>query len=182
MVLRVEMDDIDLTLLAELQHDADRSLDELGGLVGLSASAVSRRIAGYRRAGVLRRVVALLDPLEIGVAVHVVCQIVCRDDATDSLGALKSELLDLAEVVQCYEVAGTIDLIAVFATTTTARYKALTDRILTDNPSVQRFESHIALDVARPTALLPMPEADGGTRPTATGSGGPRRPRLRLES
>lgn len=163
------LDEIDRRLLTELQRDADRSLVELGTIVGLSPSAVSRRIGGYRRAGVIQHIVALADPFAVGVSLQVICQIVCIEDSTQALGALKTELLDLVEVVQCYEIAGNVDLIAVFAVPSMARYKSLTEHALSDNPVVRRFESHVVMETARPTARLPIYQPITAQRTPASG-------------
>ena len=55
------LDDFDHRLLDLLQRDASRTLTALGDAVGLSASAVQRRLGHYRRNGLLREV-AVLDP------------------------------------------------------------------------------------------------------------------------
>lgn len=61
MAVRPALDSFDHALLALLQLDADRTLTELGDAVGLSPSAVQRRIKRYRESGLLRQV-AVLDP------------------------------------------------------------------------------------------------------------------------
>ena len=57
----IALDDFDHRLLELLQRDAAVTLTTLGDAVGLSASAVQRRITRYRRHGLLRQV-AVLDP------------------------------------------------------------------------------------------------------------------------
>jgi Lrp/AsnC family transcriptional regulator, leucine-responsive regulatory protein len=55
------LDALDVDLLNLLQRDAGRTLRELGDDVGLSPSAVHRRIARYEAAGLIARRVAVLD-------------------------------------------------------------------------------------------------------------------------
>ena len=45
------LDPINVQLLEILQHDATQTLDELGATVGLSGSAVQRRIKQHERSG-----------------------------------------------------------------------------------------------------------------------------------
>lgn len=151
-----DFDDIDRRLLDELQHDADRPLHVLGDIVGLSPSATSRRIARYKRDGAIERTVAVIDPSRAGVALQAVCNVVCKDDSIEQFGALKSRLTALPEVVHCYEVAGTLDLIAVFAVPNMATYTRLTREHLASDPNVHRFESHIVIDVVKTTSALPL--------------------------
>jgi DNA-binding Lrp family transcriptional regulator len=56
------LDELDRKLLELLQNDAARPLYELGDRVGLSASAVQRRLSRYRSSGVIAKQIAVLDP------------------------------------------------------------------------------------------------------------------------
>ncbi|MBL1097663.1 Lrp/AsnC family transcriptional regulator [Streptomyces coffeae] len=60
------LDEIDAQLLDLLQRDAERTLHELGERVGPSPSAVQRRIARFRKDGLITRQVAVLDPHRFG--------------------------------------------------------------------------------------------------------------------
>ena len=61
MATPILLDDFDHRLLALLQDDAARTLTALGEAVGLSPSAVQRRLTRYRRHGLLQQV-AVLNP------------------------------------------------------------------------------------------------------------------------
>ena len=58
----LQLDDLDRKLLDLLQIDAARPLSQLGDLVGLSASAVQRRLSRYRSSGVIAKQIAVLNP------------------------------------------------------------------------------------------------------------------------
>jgi hypothetical protein len=58
------LDEFDHRLLELLQRDASTTLTTLGETVGLSASAVQRRIKRYRESG-LMRTVAVLNPAQL---------------------------------------------------------------------------------------------------------------------
>ncbi|MEY7971408.1 winged helix-turn-helix transcriptional regulator [Saccharomonospora xinjiangensis] len=64
--MRFVPDSVDLLLLRLVQEDAGLTLRELGERVGLSPSAVQRRLRAYRTAGVIAREVAVLDPAALG--------------------------------------------------------------------------------------------------------------------
>ena len=61
MTPRVQLDRTDHKLLGLLQRDASRTLFDLGHEVGLSTSAVQRRIGRYRQAGLIDRQVTVLS-------------------------------------------------------------------------------------------------------------------------
>ena len=62
----ISLDLIDLELLKELQVDADRSNVELARLVGLSPTATLHRVRRLKSTGIVRAVVAELDPTLAG--------------------------------------------------------------------------------------------------------------------
>lgn len=65
----LELDRIDLQLLAALQHDGHATNPQLGERVHLSASQVSRRIQRLQDAGLIDRCVTLLRPAKVGLTV-----------------------------------------------------------------------------------------------------------------
>ena len=65
------LDEIDLKLLAELERDADRTNAELAGVVALSPAATYNRIRRLRDEGVISRIVARVDPAEVGFSLQV---------------------------------------------------------------------------------------------------------------
>ena len=58
----MDLDDFDRRLLNLVQSDAGQTAEQLAGDVGLSASAVQRRLKRLREAGVIIREAAILDP------------------------------------------------------------------------------------------------------------------------
>src|SRR4051794_6865079 len=60
--MATSLDEIDVQLLVELQADADRTNVDLARLVGLSPAATLHRVRRLKESGVIRQVVARLDP------------------------------------------------------------------------------------------------------------------------
>ena len=79
-----QLDDLDRKLLDLLQDDAARPLYELGDLVGLSASAVQRRLSRYRSSGVIAKQIAVLNPDAVPGAV-LACVLVTLERETKRL-------------------------------------------------------------------------------------------------
>ena len=63
------MDRIDKKILHCLQRDASLSIAELAEKVGLSSTPCWRRVRELKKAGVIKRRVALLDPRRINLGV-----------------------------------------------------------------------------------------------------------------
>ena len=60
------IDSLDRKLLAELQEDASLTSDKLAERVGLSASAIHRRVRRLEKAGIIERRIAVVDPIKAG--------------------------------------------------------------------------------------------------------------------
>ena len=107
------LDEIDLSLLELLQQDARRSLRELGEVIGLSPSAVHRRIARYYSTGVIARQVALLDSRLIGGPQLAIVLVTLETESTHDHSVLRERLLTTPEVQQSYDVAGEWDYVVI---------------------------------------------------------------------
>jgi Lrp/AsnC family transcriptional regulator, leucine-responsive regulatory protein len=135
------LDELDHRLLGLLQQDAGRPLHELGDLVGLSASAVQRRIGRYRAAGLLTRQVAILDPGALGGVVLAVVLVTLERESTEHHAEFRRRLLAVPEVQQVYDVAGEWDYVVVLVTNGMAHCGELEDRLFMDDPNIKRFDT-----------------------------------------
>jgi Lrp/AsnC family transcriptional regulator, leucine-responsive regulatory protein len=97
------LDDANLRLIAELQHDARLSLAELGRRVGLSSPAVAERLARLEETGVITGYHADVDPRALGWAVTVILRI---RPAPRELHKVADLAKRTPEVVECHRVTG----------------------------------------------------------------------------
>ncbi|HEU0088497.1 MAG TPA: Lrp/AsnC family transcriptional regulator [Pseudonocardiaceae bacterium] len=103
------MDALDQQIVAQLVADARASFAEIGGVVGLSAPAVKRRVDKLLAAGVLRGFTALVDPAALGWGTEAFVEVHCRGNV--STARLRAGLAPLPEVVAVYTVSGAADAI-----------------------------------------------------------------------
>ncbi|GIX14690.1 MAG: ArsR family transcriptional regulator [Paracoccaceae bacterium] len=106
-----ELDELDRKILAALQEDATRPLDELARLVGSSRTPVWNRIRRLKERGVIRAQVAIVDPRKVGKAAcfFVLIRTSRHEKAwlDDFVAALKRR----PEVLEAHRLAGEIDYI-----------------------------------------------------------------------
>jgi DNA-binding Lrp family transcriptional regulator len=103
------MDAIDQQIVARLVADARSSYAEIGGVVGLSAPAVKRRVDRLLETGVLRGFTAVVDPGALGWGTEAFVEVHCRGNVTPT--RLRAGLQPLPEVVAAYTVSGAADAI-----------------------------------------------------------------------
>lgn len=101
------MDRIDRDIVSLLARDGRMSFRELGEAVHLSANAVAERFRRLQSAGVIRRIVAELDPGALGRALE--AQIEVKLAAETAAMAFERALRHLPQVVSATLMTGSFD-------------------------------------------------------------------------
>lgn len=150
----IALDEFDHRLLELLQRDAGMTLTALGEAVGLSASAVQRRIKRYRASG-LMRTVAVLDPAQLGnVTLATVLVALDRESARHHV-ALYARLRNAPEVQQCYVLAGEWDYLVILATSGLAHTREVAERLFGGDENLKRYETRMVFEPMKQGLALP---------------------------
>ncbi len=105
----VRLDDIDRKILDQLEHDGRATLADVGMAVGLSASAVMRRVDRLHESGVIVGYAALVDPQALGDRLEAFVELYCADNVAP--GDLLASVAALPSVVAAHTVAGDADAV-----------------------------------------------------------------------
>jgi len=103
-----KIDDYDRKIIAALQSNGRLSNIDVAGLVNLSHSSCSRRIARLEREGVITGYRALTDRQKLGLSVRAYCGVV-RDTDT-GWEELARALAGIDGVVSVFAVSGDVDI------------------------------------------------------------------------
>ena len=151
-----QLDELDRKLLDLLQNDASRPLYELGDLIGLSPSAVQRRLSRYRSSGVIDRQIAVLNPDAVAATV-LACVLVTLERESKKLhGAFRQRLIAAAEVQQCYDLAGAWDYLVIVAASSMPKCRAAIDDLFLDAPNVKRYETLFIFEPIKRGLKIPL--------------------------
>lgn len=101
------MDNLDYGIIDLLRQNARSGYGEIGDRVGLSASAVKRRVDRLVADGVIRAFTIQVDPLVDGLATEAYVELFCR--GTVAPDELKRILTSVPEVVDAATVTGEAD-------------------------------------------------------------------------
>lgn len=151
----MKLDEIDHLLLDELQTDAGRTLRELGEIVGLSPSAVQRRMERYRASGLVARTTAVLDPKASHDLVMAVVLIAVERESPRLLEALQRRLLAAPEVQQLYGCYGEWDYVAVLTASGMSQHNEISRRLFAETPNVRKYSTMLVLDPLRTGSAIP---------------------------
>ena len=99
----IALDQIDRTILAELQADGRLRVAELGRRIGLSGAATAERVRRLEDAGVITGYRAEVDPRAIGYPIAAIVRI---RPAVQQLHKIPPVARDTPEVVECQRITG----------------------------------------------------------------------------
>ena len=148
------LDEFDHRLLDLLQRDAGLTLTALGESVGLSASAVQRRIKRYRESG-LMRTVAVLNPAQLSNVTLATVLVARERESARHHAAQHTRLRSAPEVQQCYVLAGEWDYLVVLATTGLAHTREVAERLFGGDENLKRYETRMVFETVKQGLALP---------------------------
>lgn len=152
-----DLDPFDRKLLALVQKDADQTADMLAEKVGLSASAVSRRLKRLKAVGVITATVAVVDPAKVGKPTFFITGLEIERERPEMLASLRRWLAAEDQVQEVFYVTGGTDFILIIAAPDVEAYDALMGRLMADNAMVRRFTTNVALGISKRGLAVPMP-------------------------
>jgi Lrp/AsnC family transcriptional regulator len=151
-----KIDETDRKILSAIQRDAAISHAELGQQVGTSAASCWRRIRTLEAAGVLGKVVRLVDSEAIGKSVNVLCNIRMKSHAKDVRGAFEKFVERRPEIVECFSMSGDWDYLLRIVVSDVADYNLFLMETLLGHGSVAGASSHFALSMPKYTTAIPI--------------------------
>ena len=156
-----DLNQLDRRLLALVQRDASLTSEELGSEVGLSPSAVQRRLKRLRSDAVITAIRAIVDPGKVGRPTFFIVGLEIERERPELLSRLRTWLTDEDAVQEVFYVTGAADFVLIVAASDIAAYDALMARLIADNPNVRRFTTNVALGIYKRDLYLAV---DDGSR------------------
>lgn len=135
------MDSFDRKILALVQHNNLQTHEAIGAAIGLSPSAVRRRLHRLRSDGVIIADVALVDPARLGVTVIVSVRM--EQESQDSYAGFKARMRADPQISQCYTVAGALDFVVIGHFPDLAAYERWIDANILAEPTIARSDTAI---------------------------------------
>ena len=153
--MALSFDSVDLRLLEELQSDADRANVELARLVGLSPAATLHRVRRLKESGIVRGVVARLDPIAAGfpLAVYVAVALERHDERAHRRFA--EAVRAMPEVVAADWVTGETDALLHVLAREVAELQRVLVRLSTRGGAA-RVTTLLHLEELKPASPLPL--------------------------
>ena len=153
------MDATDLKILAILQEDASLPVADVASRVNLSPTPCWRRIQKLEESGVIRRKVALLDPIALGLGLTVFVEIETNDHSGDWLARFAKTVLNLPEVMEVHRMAGDVDYLLKVVVPNMDGFDKFYRRLIELLP-MKNVTSRFAMEHVKSTTAFPIELAD----------------------
>lgn len=153
------MDKIDRRILNMLQKDARRPAELIGAEVGLSASAVQRRIVRMREEGIILAEVAVLDPKRVGRGLTMIVDVEVERERPELLASLKQWIVAEPSIQEAWYVTGAGDYVLIVLARDVEDFETLMQRLVADNANVRRFQTRVALSTLKRGMSVPLDSA-----------------------
>lgn len=156
----MDLDRFDRQLLNLVQQDAAQTAERLAEQVGLSPSAIQRRLKRMREQGVILRDVAVLDPRAVGRPTFFVVSLEVERERPELLAQLREWIARHAEIQQAFYVTGETDYVLVVTAPDTEAFELLMSQLVKENPNVRRFTTNVVLGLWKQGLTIPVPMDD----------------------
>ena len=153
----VDLDDTDIRILDQLQHDASRSNHDLALAVATSPATCLRRVKRLADLGVIERRIAILSPSRVGEGLTAIVEITLDRQGAEHLAAFEARAVADTAVQQCYRVSPGPDLVLVVQTSDMAEYSALVQRLFTQDANVRNVKAFFSVARAKFEPAIALP-------------------------
>lgn len=145
MTKTFEIDKFDRALLDHLRVDNQTPARVLAEQVGLSESAVLRRLRSLRRNGVIIADVSVVHPAVLGTPLTIHVLVSLEREGTAALDAFERKLRASEEVQGSWYVTGEVDFVLLLRVSSMEAYEKFTREMFHDDPNVRAFRTIVAL-------------------------------------
>ena len=156
----ITLDAIDKRILEALQRDGRLTYDVLAGRVGLSPSAVLRRVRRLEDAKIVTGYVAVLAAERVGLLLTAYLNVRLEKHTErhkrNPMDLFRAAVQTWPEVVECSALTGDMDYLLRVVVQDMAHYSRFVMDTLLKHPSVQDCKTSFVLDRVKHTTALPL--------------------------
>lgn len=155
----VDLDRLDLRILAALQADGRITNLKLAEAVGLSPTAVLARVQRLTRDGYILGYEARLNPLKLGAGMLVFVEILLDRTTHNVFDEFKAAVQVHPQIMECHMVAGGFDYLLKTRCADMNDYRRFAGNVLWQLPGVRETRTYAVMEEVKDSARLALPGA-----------------------
>lgn len=152
----MELDQIDKSILKELQKNSKLTTKELATAVNLSPTPVFERQKRLEKEGYIQKYVAVLDSEKVGNGMIVFCNIKLKQHTREHGAKLIEALNKMEEVTECYNTSGDYDFMIKIYVQNMKDYQDFVMNKLGDIDSIGSLHSIFAIGEIKNSHTVPV--------------------------
>ncbi|WP_131114644.1 Lrp/AsnC family transcriptional regulator [Lichenihabitans psoromatis] len=142
----MQVDSVDARILRIVQINNRATSEEIGAVVGLSATAVQRRLKRMRQTGVIEGDVSVINLKSIKRTVSMVVLVTLERERADIVDRFKQAIRQTPEVMNGYYVTGDSDFMLIVTAESMEDYELFTRRFFYENNDIKGFKTMVIMD------------------------------------
>lgn len=154
MTETVRLDNFDRQIIAIVRQDNQTSARVMAEAVGLSESAVLRRLRRLRSTGVIVADISVINPARLApsITIHVLVEL--NQSGLRIEQAFARTLASRPEVIGAWNVTGRTDFLLTVSVPSIEAYQIFSDEVLASDENIRDFETLISLrEIVRPDPM-----------------------------
>ena len=148
-------DNLDITILEELQMNGRISVADLARKIHLSQPAVHHRIKRLEREGIIQQYVALLDREAIGYDLLCFVNLSLTPHSQEVKCAVEKVINTMPQVLECYNITGRSDMLLKIVVENHRELNAFIKKLETVS-GIDRIETSVVLNNVKTTTELAL--------------------------
>ena len=141
----MKLDNIDLSILTQLQENARISNVDLADKVGLSPSACSRRLDHLEKSQIIENYQAVISNKALGQTITSIVHITLDGQSENHLRAFELAVSSCPHIVACFLMSGECDYIVRVNARDMSEFEHIHKNWLSILPGVSRIQSSFAM-------------------------------------
>jgi Lrp/AsnC family leucine-responsive transcriptional regulator len=150
-----DLNPTDIELLRLMQQDASLSNKQLALKVNKSMATTHERLRRLKEQGFIKKVVAILNPKKVNCGLLTFAHVHMNDHASSTLKAFVENVVKFPEVLECFQMSGSVDFILRVASSDMDAYSNFYNRLCT-LPNIRTVESYFVLTEAKSDTAYPI--------------------------
>ncbi len=151
-----QIDQFDRQILEIVQQNCQLKAEAIADVVGLSASAVQRRLKRMRQDGIIVSEVAIIDRKISTNPMTFIAGMEIERENYDALSRFRVWAEKQDHIQQVYYVTGQVDLIAIITAQDVGQYDEIAAQIMSQNPQIKRIHTNVVLKDVKFGTFLPV--------------------------
>ena len=152
----VNLDSVDLAILAALQENARMAVVELAKRVNLSPTPCTLRIRRLEQEGVITGYHARLAPKTLGQALMVFVTVSLKSTDEKTLRAFNAAVNPVQQILECHMVGGGFDYLLKIRVRDMGEYRDILGGVIGALPMVESTHSYFVMEEVKESAILPL--------------------------